>query len=52
MADINAEMLEREAASLAATGADVVALRTDVAELAQVTSLRDAAIARWVAWPC
>ncbi len=47
MADVNGEMLEREAASLAVTGADVLAVRTDVADAAQVAALRDAAMQRW-----
>ena len=47
MADVDTEALEREAASLAATGADVLARRTDVADPAQVAALRDAALGRW-----
>ncbi len=47
MADIDAPALEREAALLAATGADVLAVPTDVADADQVARLRDQAIARW-----
>ncbi len=47
MADITAETLDREAAALAATGADVLAVPTDVSDAAQVAALRDAALARW-----
>ncbi len=36
MADVNAAALEREAAALAATGADVLAVATDVSDPAQV----------------
>lgn len=47
MADIDAPALQREAAALAATGADVLAIPTDVADADQVASLRDQAFARW-----
>ena len=47
LSDVNGEALEREAAALAATGADVMAQRTDVSDAAQVAALRDAAMARW-----
>ncbi len=47
LADSNADGLERAAAALAATGADVMAQRTDVSDPAQVAALRDAAVARW-----
>ena len=47
MADVDTAALEREAAALAATGAEVLALPTDVSDPAQVAALRDAALARW-----
>ena len=47
LSDVNTEALERETAALAATGADVIAHRTDVSDPAQVAALRDAAIDRW-----
>ncbi len=47
MADVATDALEREAAALAATGADVLAMPTDVSDPAQVAALRDAALARW-----
>ncbi len=47
MADVDTAALEREAAALAATGADVLAHPTDVSDPAQVAALRDAAVARW-----
>ncbi len=47
MADIDAAALEREAAALAATGADVVAVPTDVSDAAAMTALRKEAMARW-----
>jgi len=47
MADVDAEALHREAAGLAATGADVRAVVTDVSDPAQVAALREQAVARW-----
>ena len=47
MADIDAAALEREAAALAATGADVVAVPVDVSDAAAVVALRKEAMARW-----
>ena len=47
MADVDTAALEREAAALDATGADVLAIPTDVSDTAQVTALRDRAVARW-----
>ncbi len=44
MADIDAASLEREAASLAATGARVLAVPTDVSQTASVLALRDQAL--------
>jgi NAD(P)-dependent dehydrogenase (short-subunit alcohol dehydrogenase family) len=43
MADVNADMLEQEAAALRATGATVLAVPTDVSDVAQVEALRDSA---------
>ncbi len=47
MADVNTADLEREAAALAAQGADVLPLPTDVSDPAQVIALRDAAMHKW-----
>ena len=47
MADVDAAALEREAAALAARGADVMTVPTDVSDPAQVAALRDAALQRW-----
>ena len=44
MADINEASLEREAAALAATGARVLAVPTDVSQTASVIALRDQAL--------
>ncbi len=46
MADVDAKMLEREAATLAATGAKVMAVPTDVSDTVQVEALRDRAISQ------
>ena len=47
MADVDGDALARQAAALAATGADVLAVPTDVSDPAEVAVLRDAALARW-----
>jgi NAD(P)-dependent dehydrogenase (short-subunit alcohol dehydrogenase family) len=47
MADTNTQVLEREAAALSATGAQVLAMPTDVSDLRQVEALRDAVISEW-----
>ena len=47
MADVDGAALRREAAALAARGADVLAVPADVADADQVVRLRDAAMARW-----
>ncbi len=44
MADLNEASLEREAAALAANGARVLAVATDVSQTASVTALRDQAL--------
>ncbi len=46
MADVDEPALEREAAALRATGADVLAVPTDVSRTEAVEALRDAALAR------
>jgi len=47
LADIDAGALERTATALQATGAQVLTVRTDVGELAQVRALADAAVERF-----
>ncbi len=47
LADVDAAALGREAAALAATGADVLAVPTDVSDAGAVANLRDRAVARW-----
>ena len=47
MADIDASTLEREAAALAATGADVLAIPIDVSQAAELAALRDQALHRF-----
>jgi len=47
LADIDPAALERTAATLTASGADVLTVRTDVGDLAQVRALADATVARF-----
>ncbi len=47
LADIDASALEREAAALAATGAAVLAIPTDVSQAAELAALRDQALHRF-----
>jgi NAD(P)-dependent dehydrogenase (short-subunit alcohol dehydrogenase family) len=47
MADIDADALNREAAALAATGATVLAVPTDVSQIAAVQALRDRVVGRF-----
>jgi len=47
LADIDPAALERSAATLTASGAEVLTVRTDVADLAQVRALAGAAVARF-----
>lgn len=47
LADIDPAALERTAAALGTRGAEVLTVRTDVADLAQVRALADAAVARF-----
>jgi NAD(P)-dependent dehydrogenase (short-subunit alcohol dehydrogenase family) len=47
LADIDPGALERTAATLGAAGAEVLTVRTDVGELAQVRALADAAVDRF-----
>ncbi len=47
MADIHQDSLDASAAKLSATGAEVLAVRTDVSDAASVAALADAAFARF-----
>ena len=47
LADIDPDALERSAATVRGAGADVLTVRTDVGEAAQVEALAEAAVARF-----